>query len=188
MLSARPLPKSKVEILYHFVNCSERLLNEDKGFGETRFSNLFDCSITQVQAAPKKRPDKTKESTEAVQPKTLREQVSSKLQDWLKSAATCRTSSITLASLEFADELAKKMKVQAIDMEKTYTNIAASVKDKKTKDREFQELLETMNEKMKSCEKLQASELLQLVDLLAHMLKQIEVSYRPSKIISLYRP
>ena len=41
MLSARPLPKSKVEILYHFVNCSERLLNEDKGFGETRFSNLF---------------------------------------------------------------------------------------------------------------------------------------------------
>lgn len=104
-----------------------------------------------------------------MQPKTLREQVSSKLQDWLKSAATCRTSSITLASLEFADELAKKMKVQAIDMEKTYTSIAASVKDKKTKDREFQDLLETMNEKMKSCEKLQASELLQVVDLLAHV-------------------
>ncbi len=122
-------------------------------------SSLFDYPITQVQAAPKKRPEKSKETTQEVQPKTLREQVSQKLQDWLKSAATCRTSSITLASLEFADELAKKMKLQAIEMEKTYTNIVACVNDKKTKDREFQDLIANMNEKMKSCEKLQAYQL-----------------------------
>ena len=90
-------------------------------------------------------------------PKTFREQVTAKLAEWLPLAARARTASIHLSSLEFADELAKKLLVHATAMENSYRPISDAIKSKGTKEKEFRDLLETMEDKLKTYEKLQAT-------------------------------
>ena len=87
---------------------------------------------------------------------TSKEKVTVKLSDWLGVAAKARTASITLSSLEFADELAKKLINHALSMEKSYLRINEAVKDKCTKEKDFEVILANMNEKLNANEKLQA--------------------------------
>jgi DNA-binding TFAR19-related protein (PDSD5 family) len=112
----------------------------------------------QVQAAPKKRPQAStnKDKTEQMEPVTFREKVITKLSDWLGVAAKSRTASITLSSLEFADELAKKLINHALTMEKTYLRVNEAVKDKRTNEKDYEAILSNMTEKLNANEKLQA--------------------------------
>lgn len=64
-------------------------------------------------------------------PKTCKEQVAAKLADWLKVASQARTLSITLSSLEFAEELGKKLLSHALSMEKAYLRMNETLKNKK---------------------------------------------------------
>jgi len=108
-----------------------------------------------VHPAAKKLP-KPKEETEQMAPKTCKEQVAAKLADWLKVASQARTHSITLSSLEFAEELGKKLLSHASAMEKAYLRINETLKNKKSKEGDFKLILESMDEKLKTSEKLQA--------------------------------
>lgn len=91
-----------------------------------------------------------------MEPVTFREKVITKLSDWLGVAAKSRTASITLSSLEFADELAKKLINHALTMEKTYLRINEAVKDKRTNEKDYEAILSNMTEKLNANEKLQA--------------------------------
>ena len=108
--------------------------------------------------APKAKAQSRSPKVEDMAPKTFREQVTAKLAEWLTTAARARTASIHLQSLEFADELAKKLLTHATAMENSYRPISDAIKSKKTKEKEFQDLLETMDDKLKTHEKLQACE------------------------------
>ena len=75
-------------------------------------------------ASAKKRAKKdTKEIVEEMQPKTCRDKVSSLLGEYLKTSGAARRHSLTLSSLEFADELAQKLLTHAQIMEKSYLKI-----------------------------------------------------------------
>ena len=119
-------------------------------------------ALPQVQAAPKRAPkpktEKGQDTTEPMEPKTFKEKVSEKVGEWLKLAGQARTSSLTLSSLEFADELATKLLAHATSMEKTYVQISQALNDKKTKDKEFENLIRVMNDKIKNYDKLQAGQ------------------------------
>ena len=113
----------------------------------------------QVQAAPKKKAEPraaANQKVEEMAAKSYREQVGAKLADFLGLAGKARTSSLTLSNLEFADELAKKMLQHALGMEKVYLRINEAVKDKKTSEKDFKEILQRMDEKTSSHNKLQA--------------------------------
>ena len=123
---------------------------------KARFSFLATTSSVQVQVAPKAKAQARSPKIEEMAPKTCREQVTAKLAEWLTTAARARTASIHLSSLKFADELAKKLLLHATAMEKAYRHISDAIKSKNTKEKEFQDLLETMNDKLKTHDKLQA--------------------------------
>ena len=113
-------------------------------------------SPCQVQASKKVISKANKEKTEKIEPKTYREKVAAQMTDWLQAAAKARTHSITLGSLEFAEELAKKLLAHAVKMEKDYLKISAALKDKATKERHFQNYLTNMEDMLKGHQKLQA--------------------------------
>ena len=109
-----------------------------------------------MHPAAKKQAKPPKEETEKMVPKTYKERVDAQLADWLKVASQARTLSITLSSLEFAEELAKKLLSHALTMEKAYLRMNESLKNKKSKEADFKLILENMDEKLKIAEKLQA--------------------------------
>lgn len=109
-----------------------------------------------MQAAPKKRPQRPPARVEEITPKTFRDQVVAKLQDWLKTAGQARTHSLKLQSLEFADELAKKLLSHAVVMEKAYLRMTDALKEKDTTEEDFEIILLKMDKKLEVHAQLQA--------------------------------
>lgn len=113
----------------------------------------FPRLLAQVQAAPKVKSKR--EVSEKVEPQTYQERVNAKMAEWLQIAGKARTQSITLQSLEFADELATKLMGHALAMEKIYLRIKEQLKNS-MKEADYQIIYEKMEEKLKINEKLQA--------------------------------
>ena len=110
-------------------------------------------------AAAKRRaakPKDSKDTLEEMQPKTCREKVACLLGEYLKVSGGARRHSLTLSSLEFADELAQKLLTHALTMEKSYLKISEELKDKSSPDKTFEKILVKMEEKMREFEKLEA--------------------------------
>lgn len=91
-----------------------------------------------------------------VEPSTFQERVKAKLQDWLKNAGHARAQSLTLQSLEFAEELAQKLMGHALSMERTYLRIQNKMKDTNLNEKDFKSIYAVMEEKIAIYDKLQA--------------------------------
>ena len=116
-------------------------------------------SGSSTAASAKRRAAKSKDAKDALeemQPKTCREKVSSLLGEYLKVSGAARRHSLTLSSLEFADELAQKLLTHAQTMEKSYLKISEELKDKKSPDETFEKILAKMEDKMREFDKLEA--------------------------------
>ena len=90
-----------------------------------------------------------------MEPKTWREQVAGLFPEFLKSSAQARTSSLTIAGLDYTEELQKTLLGHAQLMEKTYSNFRKSM-DGKPDYNECEQMKAKMEEQIKTCQKLQA--------------------------------
>ena len=114
----------------------------------------------QVQAAPKKRPNKPadkEDKSEPVAPLTHKEKVVASLEDFLKSAGSARTQSLTLNGLEYADDLAKTMLKHANSVEAIYTEIKKAIKSQTGGEKEFKTFQKKMEDKENTGKKLKAT-------------------------------
>ncbi len=100
--------------------------------------------------------DDDKEGTsKPVTPETPQEQVVSRMDDFLKTAAVARTKSLTLGGLEYAEDLSKKVLSHAITIESLYKKIQVAVKSK-APSKTFQGFLGEMDEKDATSDKFKA--------------------------------
>ena len=82
-----------------------------------------------MAAAPKKKA-KEKTDGEDMTPATWESKATDQLPEILNESATARTVSIKLAGIEYADELSKKLKNHASDLEDEYHKLSKSLKEK----------------------------------------------------------
>lgn len=92
------------------------------------YPSLLNTMSVQVVAAPKKKKEKTE--SEDMKPATWESKATDQLPEMLNASATARTISIKLAGIEYADELSKKMKDHANDLEDEYHKLSKSLKEK----------------------------------------------------------
>lgn len=98
-------------------------------------------------AKKKAKPAKEEAATsEPVVPASVQDQVLGRLDDFLKSAASARTKSLTLGGLEYAEDLSKTLMNHANAIEAVYKNIQKAVKQKLSS-KHFQTFLQQMDDK-----------------------------------------
>lgn len=104
----------------------------------------WQAPVAKKKAKPPKDDDKD-DASKPVKPETPQEKVLSKMDDFLKSAATARTKSLTLGGLEYAEDLSKKVLAHAISIEGLYKKIQGAVKSNASQ-KTFQGFLSQMEE------------------------------------------
>lgn len=78
----------------------------------------------------------------------------------LQSAAACRTKSLTLGGLKYAEDLASELLAHATKLETLYATIRDGIKSKSTTDKDFKQFaakieeVNTKGEKMKACKQV----------------------------------
>lgn len=105
--------------------------------------------------AASKAKAKAKAKTEDVQPDTPAEKVQARITDFLKCAAMARTKSLTLAGLDYAQDLSNTLLDHAKSIENIYKDIQKAVK-KKADSKAFKNFLVVMDEKEAASEKFKA--------------------------------
>lgn len=95
-----------------------------------------------VKAKAKPKPEKS----DPVKPDTPLEHVQARLPAFLATAAAARTKSLTLADLEYANDLAKSMMSHAEVIEKTYKGITKAIKHHPGEMKIFRRHLTTMDD------------------------------------------
>lgn len=112
-----------------------------------------------MAAAPKKRPAKGEkdDKSEPVKPQTVQEKVQASMQELLQSAAGCRTKSLTLGGLKYAEDLASELLAHATKLEGLYSTIRDGIKSKSATEKDFKQFLAKIEEVNTKGEKMKAS-------------------------------
>ena len=85
----------------------------------------------------------------------MEEKLADALADALKEAGVARTAAITLAGLDYAENLGDAIKKHYSDMESLYTTVQKTMKGKPS-EKELNQCLKTIEEKAQATKKLQA--------------------------------
>lgn len=105
--------------------------------------------------AASKAKAKPKAKTEEVKPDTPVEQVQARTAEFLKCAAMARTKSLTLAGLDYAQDLSNTLLDHAKSIESIYREIQKAVK-KRADPKAFKDFLKIMDEKEAASDKFKA--------------------------------
>ena len=116
---------------------------------------LLWAHLRQVPVAKKKSKPVAKETSEEVKAVTTEEKLADALADALKEAGVARTSAITLAGLDYAENLGDAIKKHYNDIECLYTHVQKTMKGKPT-EKELNHCLKKIEEKAQATKKLQA--------------------------------
>ncbi|CAK9089238.1 unnamed protein product [Durusdinium trenchii] len=116
---------------------------------------LMEAIGDKVSAPAKRKPKKEEEKPESVTPLTWVGKGKSTLPEVLKAAADCRTASLKLAGMEYAQELAGNLLKQAEELEKHYKLLAKHVNNESEKDVKL--VLGTTSTRLAAVEQAQAA-------------------------------
>lgn len=91
-----------------------------------------------------------------MEPQTWSGKAKDRLEGLLKDAATARTSSITLANMEYAGELSAQLLDHAVKLEQAYKDIQKALASSATSEEDFKNLNATAFDLDRYGEKMQA--------------------------------